>query len=81
LPAHYWPPTDQHGLVWTLKLRDGLGSHGKEPKLARDVVASIRWFAERISIGDSAGLKNLIRVIRQTQRRVLPEQSQMYYSV
>jgi peptide/nickel transport system substrate-binding protein len=37
------------GLVWTLKLRDGLRFHDKEPVLARDVVASIRRFAARIS--------------------------------
>jgi peptide/nickel transport system substrate-binding protein len=37
------------GLVWTLKLREGLRFHDKEPVLARDVVASIRRFAPRIS--------------------------------
>src|SRR6266496_419264 len=35
-------------LTWTLKLRDGLYFHDKEPVLARDVVASIRRFAPRI---------------------------------
>ena len=40
---------DEDGLVWTLKLRDGLRFHDKEPVLARDVVASIRRFAARIS--------------------------------
>jgi len=40
---------DKDGLVWTLKLRDGLRFHDKEPVLARDVVASIRRFAARIS--------------------------------
>src|SRR6266850_8328984 len=40
---------DKDGLVWTLKLRDGLRFHDKEPVLARDVVAGIRRFATRIS--------------------------------
>src|SRR5713101_5298847 len=40
---------DKDGLVWTLKLREGLRFHDKEPVLARDVVASIRRFATRIS--------------------------------
>ena len=40
---------DEDGLVWILKLRDGLRFHDKEPVLARDVVASIRRFAARIS--------------------------------
>jgi len=40
---------DEDGLVWSLKLRDGLRFHHKEPVLARDVVASIRRFAARIS--------------------------------
>ena len=39
---------DEDGLTWTLTLRDGLRFHDKEPVLARDVVASIRRFAERI---------------------------------
>src|SRR6266851_373157 len=39
---------DKDGLVWTLKLRDGLRFHDKEPVLARDVVASIRRFAPRV---------------------------------
>jgi peptide/nickel transport system substrate-binding protein len=38
----------EDGLSWTLKLRDGLRFHDKEPVLARDVVASIRRFAVRI---------------------------------
>ena len=39
---------EEDGLIWTLTLRDGLRFHDKEPVLARDVVASIRRFAERI---------------------------------
>jgi peptide/nickel transport system substrate-binding protein len=39
---------DEDGLTWTLTLRDGLRFHDKEPVLARDVVPSIRRFAERI---------------------------------
>src|SRR5216683_6892408 len=39
---------DDDSLAWTLKLRDGLRFHDKEPVLARDVVASIRRFAPRI---------------------------------
>jgi peptide/nickel transport system substrate-binding protein len=41
---------EDDGLTWTLKLRDGLRFHDKEPVLARDVVASIRRFAPKISI-------------------------------
>jgi peptide/nickel transport system substrate-binding protein len=44
---------DEDGLVWTLALRDGLRFHDKEPVLARDVVASIRRFAARISFADA----------------------------
>jgi peptide/nickel transport system substrate-binding protein len=40
---------EKDGLVWTLTLRDGLRFHDKGPVLARDVVASIRRFAARIS--------------------------------
>jgi peptide/nickel transport system substrate-binding protein len=39
---------DNDGLTWTLKLRDGLRFHDKEPVLARDVVASIRRFGPRV---------------------------------
>ena len=39
---------EEDGLNWTLKLRDGLRFHDKEPVLARDVVASIRRFAPRV---------------------------------
>jgi peptide/nickel transport system substrate-binding protein len=41
---------EEDGLTWTLTLRDGLRFHDKEPVLARDVVASIRRFAQRISL-------------------------------
>src|SRR5215469_9110181 len=41
---------DEDGLTWTLTLRDGLRFHDKEPVLARDVVASIRRFAARITL-------------------------------
>src|SRR6201981_306067 len=41
-------PVEEDGLTWTLKLRDGLRFHDKEPVLARDVVASIRRFAPRV---------------------------------
>ena len=44
---------EEDGLVWTLKLRDGLHFHDKEPVLARDVVASIRRFAERIPFANA----------------------------
>jgi peptide/nickel transport system substrate-binding protein len=40
---------EKDGLIWTLTLRDGLRFHDKEPVLARDVVASIHRFAQRIS--------------------------------
>src|ERR1051325_8556176 len=35
-------------LSWTLKVREGLRFHDKEPVLAKDVVASIRRFAPRV---------------------------------
>jgi peptide/nickel transport system substrate-binding protein len=44
---------EEDGLTWTLKLRDGLRFHDKEPVLARDVVASIRRFAARISFANA----------------------------
>jgi peptide/nickel transport system substrate-binding protein len=44
---------DEDGLTWTLRLRDGLRFHDKEPVLARDVVASIRRFAARISFANA----------------------------
>ena len=44
---------DEDGLIWTLTLRDGLRFHDKEPVLARDVVASIRRFAARISLANA----------------------------
>ncbi len=44
---------EEDGLIWTLTLRDGLRFHDKEPVLARDVVASIRRFAGRISFANA----------------------------
>jgi peptide/nickel transport system substrate-binding protein len=44
---------EENGLTWTLTLRDGLRFHDKEPVLARDVVASIRRFAPRISFASA----------------------------
>src|SRR6516165_847412 len=44
---------EEDGLTWTLTLRDGLRFHDNEPVLARDVVASIRRFAARISFADA----------------------------
>jgi len=44
---------EEDGLIWTLTLRDGLRFHDKEPVLARDVVASIRRFAARISLANA----------------------------
>jgi peptide/nickel transport system substrate-binding protein len=44
---------EEDGLTWTLRLRDGLRFHDEEPVLARDVVASIRRFAARISFANA----------------------------
>src|SRR6201998_3552093 len=44
---------EEDGLTWTLRLRDGLRFHDKEPVLARDVIASIRRFAARISFANA----------------------------
>jgi len=44
---------EEDGLTWTLRLRDGLRFHDKEPVLARDVVASVRRFAARISLAEA----------------------------
>jgi peptide/nickel transport system substrate-binding protein len=44
---------EDDGLTWTLILRDGLRFHDGTPVLGRDVVASIRRFAQRISFADS----------------------------
>jgi peptide/nickel transport system substrate-binding protein len=44
---------EEDGLLWTLTLRDGLRFHDKEPVLARDVVASIRRFAQRIAFAEA----------------------------
>ena len=42
---------EQDGLLWRLTLRDGLHFHDGEPVRARDVVASIRRFAQRDAFG------------------------------
>jgi peptide/nickel transport system substrate-binding protein len=39
---------DDDGLIWLLRLRDGLRFHDNEPVLAKDVVASIHRFAVRV---------------------------------
>src|SRR6516164_2466598 len=44
---------EEDGLTWTLRLRDGLRFHDKEPVLARDVVVSIRRFAARINFANA----------------------------
>jgi peptide/nickel transport system substrate-binding protein len=44
---------EEDGLTWTLKLRDRLRFHDKEPVLARDVVASIHRFAPRVSFANA----------------------------
>src|SRR5258707_14350474 len=44
---------DDDGLTWNLRLREGLRFHDKDPVLARDVVASIRRFAPRISFASA----------------------------
>jgi peptide/nickel transport system substrate-binding protein len=44
---------DENGLTWILTLRERLHFHDKEPVLARDVVASIRRFAQRISFASA----------------------------
>ena len=48
LRAWYRGEVGEDGLEWTLRLREGLRFHDKEPVLARDVVASIRRFAPRV---------------------------------
>ena len=42
---------DGNGLRWTITLRDGLAFHDGEPVLARDAVASIRRWAQRVPFG------------------------------
>jgi len=59
---------DEDGLTWTLTLRDGLRFHDKEPVLARDVVASIRRFAERIPF-TNADIGSVFGDGRTTRRR------------
>ena len=44
---------EEDGLTWTRRLRDGQRFHDEEPVLARDVVASIRRFAARISFANA----------------------------
>jgi peptide/nickel transport system substrate-binding protein len=44
---------DRDGLLWILRLRDGLTFHDGKPVLARDAVASIRRWATRDSFGQS----------------------------
>jgi peptide/nickel transport system substrate-binding protein len=44
---------ENEGLLWTLKLRDGLRFHDGAPVLGRDVMASIRRFAARDVFGQS----------------------------
>jgi peptide/nickel transport system substrate-binding protein len=45
--------TEQDGLVWRLKLREGLLFHDGAPVLARDCVASIRRWAKRDAFGQT----------------------------
>src|SRR5260221_10005324 len=61
---------DKDGMVWTLKLREDLRFRDKEPVLARDVVASIRRFAARISFAAAlmAGTDELSAADDQTVR-------------
>src|SRR5438874_8441368 len=69
---------DDDGLTWNLRLRDGLRFHDKEPVLARDVVASIRRFAPRISFATAlmAATEELSasdhRTVRFRLKRPLP---------
>jgi hypothetical protein len=63
---------DPGGLDWTLKLREGLRFHDKEPVLARDVVASIRRFAPRVAqvvAGNDAALEARARQIDELARQ------------
>ena len=63
---------EHDGLTWTLKLRDGLRFHDKEPVLARDVVASIHRFAPRVIFADalSALDDRICRARRVTAARI-----------
>lgn len=45
--------TERDGLVWRLKLREGLLFHDDTPVLARDCVASIRRWARRDAFGQT----------------------------
>ena len=44
---------ENDGLLWTVRLREGLQFHDGTPVLARDAVASIRRFADRDSFGQA----------------------------
>src|SRR3954451_13375053 len=44
---------EKDGLLWTVRLREGLQFHDGTPVLARDAVASIRRFAVRDSFGQA----------------------------
>ena len=44
---------ENDGMLWTLRLREGLQFHDNTPVLSRDVVASIRRFAARDPFGQS----------------------------
>ena len=76
---------EEDGLTWTLKLRDGLRFHDKEPVLARDVVASIRRFAARISFAGAlmAVTEELSapddRTVRFRLKRISTEASGWYW--
>src|SRR5580704_5842116 len=45
--------TEDNGLKWTMKLRDGLLFHDGTPVLARDCVASLRRWMKRDAIGQT----------------------------
>ena len=45
--------TEDNGLRWTMRLRDGLLFHDGTPVLARDCVASLRRWMKRDAIGQT----------------------------
>ena len=45
--------TDENGLLWTMRLRDGLLFHDGTPVLARDCIASLRRWMKRDAIGQT----------------------------